>query len=346
MTWGVQNTEAEAHEQLDYAIKERGVNFIDTAELYPVPSSAPGWKPGATEEIIGTWLAANPDMREKIVIASKVAGYMRNSETGGNRTVPPTGKADCRLDADSVKLACDASLRRLQTDYIDLYQIHWPDRYIPKFGATAYNPAQERGDAVPIRETLVALGELIASGKIRHYGLSNETTFGVCQWVRAADELGLPRPVSIQNSFCLLHRSFETELAEACCTSNYNIGLLPWTPLAAGVLSGKYLGGAKPADARLTKFPSFHSRYTKPSCVTATEEYKKIADEAGISLATMSLAWCDTRHYVCSTIIGATKMGQLKENIDAFLPDVRLSKDTLDAIDKVHLKCRDPCMDL
>ena len=153
-------------------------------------------------------------------------------------------------------MACDASLRRLRTDYIDLYQLHWPDRYAPNFGQSVYDPKQER-DAVPIKETVAALGELIAAGKIRHYGLSNETTYGVCEFVRAADELGVPRPVSIQNSFCLLHRTFETELAEACAPSHYNIGLLPWTPLAGGALSGKYLHGKRPAEGRLVKYPNF-----------------------------------------------------------------------------------------
>ena len=229
MTWGVQNTEAEAHEQLDYAIKDRGVNFIDTAEMYPVPSSAPGWRPGRTEEYIGTWLAKNPEWRSRVVLATKVSGFNPRSETGGNRFDPPKEHADCRLDAESVKMACDASLRRLQTEYIDLYQLHWPDRYAPNFGSSVYDPSKER-DAVPIKETVAALGELIAAGKIKHYGLSNETTYGVCEFVRAADELGVPRPVSIQNSFCLLHRSFETELAEACAPSHYDIALLPWTP--------------------------------------------------------------------------------------------------------------------
>lgn len=345
MTFGVQNTEAEGHEQIEYAL-ERGVNFIDTAEMYPVPSSAPGWKPGRTEEIIGTWLAKNPDMRKDVIIATKVAGFSRNSETAANRTVPPGEPKDARLDRESILAACDASLRRLQTDYIDLYQLHWPDRYAPIFGSTAYDRTREREGSVSIKETVAALGELVKAGKIKHWGLSNESTFGVCEFVRKADELGVPRPISIQNSFCLLHRSFETELAEACAPSNYNIGLLPWTPLAGGALTGKYLPGADPDNGRLVRYEGFHSRYVKPDAVAATVQYKKIADDAGISLATMSLAWCRTRFYVASTIIGATKMSQLKEDIDAFCDDVVLSEDTLKAIDKVHLKCRDPCMGL
>ena len=248
--------------------------------MYPVPSSAAGWKPGTTEEYIGTWIEQNPTLRSEIILATKIAGFNPGSETGGNRFVPPKPSADCRLDRESVLMACDASLRRLRTDYIDLYQLHWPDRYAPNFGQSVYDPTKER-DAVPIKETVAALGELIAAGKIRHYGLSNETTFGVCEFVRAADELGVPRPVSIQNSFCLLHRTFETELAEACAPSHYDIGLLPWTPLAGGALSGKYLHGKKPAEGRLVKFPAFMQRYLSAPCVEATEAYEAIAKEAG-----------------------------------------------------------------
>jgi len=244
--------------------------------------------------------------------------------------------------------ACDASLERLQTDYIDLYQIHWPDRYVPIgafYGSPAYDPELERADSVPIRETVEALGALIEAGKIRHYGLSNESTFGVCEFVRAADELGVPRPVSIQNSFCLLHRSFETELAEACAESNYDIGLLPWTPLGGGALTGKYLDDARsPSDGRLVKYKKygFHQRYLNAPSRLATSEYKKIADREGVSLATLALAWCKTRSYVSSTIIGATTMDQLRENIDAFAPSVCLSEDALRAVDEVHERCRDP----
>merc|ERR1719409_1944145 len=217
MTWGVQNTEEEAHAQLDYAVKQRGINFIDTAEMYPVPAPA-------------------------------------------------------RLDKASVHAACDASLRRLKTSYIDLYQVHWPDRYLPIgafTGSTEYVASKERSDSVPIKETVEALGELIAAGKIKNYGLSNESTFGVCEFVRAADELGVKRPVSIQNSFCLLHRQYDTEVAEACAKSNYDILLLPWTPLAGGALSGKYLDGSRPEGARMTVFKHFHQRYLNENSVKA-----------------------------------------------------------------------------
>ena len=244
--------------------------------------------------------------------------------------------------------ACDASLRRLKTDYIDVYQLHWPDRYIPLFGSCEYDRRKERdGKFAPVafEETVLALKELLDAGKIKSYGLSNETSYGVCEFVRVADKLGVPRPVSIQNSFCLLHRSYETELAETCAPSHHNISLLPWTPLAGGALSGKYLNGAKPKKARFTEFPTFQDRYINEASQIATKKYAEIAEKAGVSLTAMSLAWCATRQYVGSTIIGATTMEQLKEDIDAFEPGrVTLSEETLRAIDDVHMQCRDPCI--
>ena len=200
MTFGEQNSEKESHEQLSYSL-ENGVNFIDTAEMYPVPSSAPNWIPGTTEVYIGTWLKKNPDIRSEIVIATKVAGYVEASDVAGNRYVPSKGKIPARLDRQSIFDACDASLSRLQISCIDIYQIHWPDRYAPTFGSTCYDPSKER-DSVPLEETITAMGDLIKAGKIKHYALSNETTFGVCEFIRIADKLGLPRPVTIQNSFC------------------------------------------------------------------------------------------------------------------------------------------------
>ena len=349
MTWGVQNTEEEAFEQLDYAIKERGVNFIDTAELYPVPSSSPLWVAGNTEKIIGKWIGKNKALRKELIVATKVAGFIQQSDIPKMRTEPPgTEKMSTRLDRKSILAACDASLRRLQTDYIDVYQLHWPDRYIPLFGACEYDRRKERdGKFAPIEfeETVLALKELLDAGKIKSYGLSNETSYGVCEFVRTADKLGVPRPVSIQNSFCLLHRSYETELAETCAPSHHNISLLPWTPLAGGALSGKYLNGAKPKKARFTEFPTFQDRYINEASQIATKKYAEIAEKAGVSLTAMSLAWCATRQYVGSTIIGATTMEQLKEDIDAFEPGrVTLSEETLRAIDDVHMQCRDPCI--
>ena len=349
MTWGVQNTEEEAFEQLDYAIKVRGVNFIDTAELYPVPSSSALWVAGNTEKIIGKWIERNKELRKELIVATKVAGFIEASDIPKMRTEPAgKEKMSTRLDRESILSACDASLRRLKTDYIDVYQLHWPDRYIPLFGSCEYDRRKERdGKFAPVafEETVLALKELLDAGKIKSYGLSNETSYGVCEFVRVADKLGVPRPVSIQNSFCLLHRSYETELAETCAPSHHNISLLPWTPLAGGALSGKYLNGAKPKKARFTEFPTFQDRYINEASQIATKKYAEIAEKAGVSLTAMSLAWCATRQYVGSTIIGATTMEQLKEDIDAFEPGrVTLSEETLRAIDDVHMQCRDPCI--
>lgn len=353
-------------------MKERGVNFIDTAEMYPVPSSAPGWCPGRTEEIVGSWLAANPAWRERVVVATKVMGFAGASRVPANRdpslaataAVATGGGAEllpereARLDAASVHAACAASLRRLQTDRIDLYQLHWPDRYVPLWGATAYDgaAAAARDDgAVPIEETAAALKELLDAGKIRAYGLSNETSYGVCEWARVAQALGMPPPASIQNAFSLLNRGFETELAEACAPRHHNIGLLPWSPLCGGLLAGKYApGAAAPAadasNARFTLFPSFQARWASPSDPTkaAVAMYAELARREGVSLVTLSLAWCASRGYAASTIVGATTLAQLKEDIDAFDPAVRppLSADCLAAVDQIHLRCRDPCTKL
>eukprot|EP00667_Euglena_gracilis_P005260 EG_transcript_5293 len=344
MTWGVQNSEAEAHAQLDYAVKERGVNFLDTAEMYPVPTVAPEWVPGRTEDYIGSWLKKNPGWRERVVIATKIVGRMPGpNQVVANRTSPPSAPAPATLDAASVRQACEGSLRRLGVESIDLYQVHWPDRYVPLFGSSQYDVKQER-PAVPIKETVQALWDLIKEGKIRYYGLSNETTFGVCEWVRAADELGAPRPVTIQNSFCLLNRTFQTELAEACAPSNYNISLLPWTPLGGGSLTGKYLDTEPPKGSRFQRFPAFMTRYVQPAALDATRRYKAIADESGISLATLALAWCRSRWYVSSTIIGATNLSQLQEDIDAFT--VTLEERELAAIDAVHSLNKDPAVSL
>lgn len=352
MTWGVQNTEEDAHAQLDYAIG-RGVNFLDTAEIYPVPSSAPNWHPGRSEEYIGTYLANHPSLREKLVIATKCMGFSQASSVPANRVRDVDSLEEqlpTRHDKQSLRAACEGSLRRLQTDYIDLYQLHWPDRYVPLFEKRAYDPKMER-DAVPIRETLEGLKELLDEGKIKAYGLSNETTFGVCQFVRIADELGMPRPATIQNAFCLLNRIFEGELAEACAPSNYNIGLLPWSILAGGTLTGKYNGKLDSqldpidkslAKARFVLFKSFQSRFISPVALRETENYMALAKSKGMSVATLAQAFCKSRWYIPSSIIGATTLEQLKENIDAF--DVELDKETLDQIDKININCEDPCL--
>lgn len=343
MTWGCQNTEADAHEQLDYAIS-RGINFIDTAEMYPAPTTIPDHVPGTTEKHIGTYLAKNPDVRSRLIIATKIIGYTKSSKIAAYRSDPPKKPyPDARLDAQSIHDACNASLKRLQTSYIDLYQIHWPDRNAPGAESRVFD---NRSTVEPIhfRETLLGIKQLLDAGKIRAYGLSNETSFGVCQIVRYADELGMPRPVTIQNSFCLIDRAFEFELAEVCSPRNFNIGLLPWSVLAGGTLTGKYNGRSRGIDgsepdknirnSRFVRFPKHQTRYTSPAALEAANRYTQIAKRHELSTATLALAFCKSRWYIPSCIIGATNLKQLKENIDAFSLD--LNSEILDEIDEVH----------
>lgn len=353
MTWGVQNTEAEAHEQLDFALKERGVTMVDTAELYPVPLTAPEWQAGRTEEYIGTWLEKNPEWRSKIVLATKICGFMARSKVAAARTEPPADpRPDCRLDRESVRAACEASLRRLKTDYIDLYQLHWPDRYVPIFGGTVYDASKERESPVPIEETAAALKELLDEGKIKAYGLSNETPYGLCKWCEVAAAMGLPPPATIQNAYSLLTRSFESGLAEACAPHHYNVGLLPWSVLCGGLLSGKY--GAKAsvppaANARFVAFDNYMSRWHPSHAAAATlsaaDAYAALAESSGLTPAQLAILWCRTRQFVehGSVIVGGTSIAQLAENLDAFdLDPSRLTDELRREIDAVHLRCRDP----
>jgi aryl-alcohol dehydrogenase-like predicted oxidoreductase len=326
MTWGEQNTEAEAHEQLTHAV-DQGVNFIDTAEMYPVPPKAE--TQGRTEAYIGTWLKAQ-GRRDDLVIATKVAGPARN----GTSHIRP-GKV--RLDRPNITAALEASLKRLQTDYVDLYQLHWPDRVAPTFGQRQY-VHQLDPDEVPIEETLGVLADLIASGKVRTIGLSNETAWGTMRFLAASDAIGLPRVVSIQNAFSLVNRSFESGLAEVA--QREDVGLLAYSPLAGGTLSGKYLGGAKPPGARMTLFTRF-TRYDGAQGQKAIAAYVAIARQAGLDPCQMALAYVDGRPFVASTIIGATSMDQVKADMGAF--ELALSDDVLAAIEAVHLESPDPC---
>ncbi|KAL7525828.1 hypothetical protein ACHAWF_001525, partial [Thalassiosira exigua] len=303
MTFGVQNSNEEAFAQLDYAIS-RGVNFVDTAELYPVPLTAKEWRAGKTEEILGDYIAKiGPAQRDELVVATKIAGYFPSSPMAAARSFPDAPidpPPDCRLDAASVKDAVHASLRRLSTDRIDLLQIHWPDRYLPSFGMTTYQHAMRRDDDVPVRETAAALKDLIDEGKVRYIGLSNESTFGLCEWIRACDELGIrDKLASIQNSYSLLDRRFDSELAEAC--DHHNIGLLPWSVLAGGLLSGKYNrrcrgDGAIPStsNSRFRRFPDYMARWhpstAKRTALEAAEEYAEIAGDAGMTPAALAVA--------------------------------------------------------
>ena len=316
MTFGEQNSEADAHAQLDFAVS-RGVNFIDTAEMYPVAPCAE--TAHRTESYIGSWLKHQP--RDKLILATKITGPARGFSW--IRNTP-------RINRTQINAAIDGSLRRLQTDYIDLYQIHWPDRYVPMFGATGYDASQER-DSVPISEQLQALGELVQAGKVRHIGLSNETPWGVNEFVRCAAELNLPKIISIQNAYHLMNRTFEAGLAEMC--HHTNVGLLAYSPLAFGWLSGKYLADPQ-AKGRVTLFQGFGQRYNKPNVPAATQEYVRIAREAGLNPAQMALAFARTRWFTTSVILGATSLQQLNENLDS--AEVTLAGEVLEQIEAVH----------
>lgn len=326
MTFGEQNSEKEAHEQLDYAVS-RGVNFIDAAEMYPVPPRAE--TQGRTETFVGSWLKGQA--RDKIVVATKITAPGRGFAwvRGGPKAV----------DGKEVGDAIEGSLRRLQTDYVDLYQIHWPDRYVPSFGGLFYEPKDER-PSTDIGVQLEALSVQVKAGKIRYIGLSNETPWGVIEFLRLARERSLPTVVSIQNAFNLINRTYENGLSEL--TRHEDVPLLAYSPLAFGHLTGKYIAGAKPDGARLTRFPPFGQRYAKPNVPVAAEAYAALAARNGLSPAAMAIAFVRSRWFVASTIIGATNLDQLRENIDA--ATIELSPAVLTEIDAIHLSHPNPAV--
>lgn len=328
MTWGKQNTETEAHEQLSYAL-DQGINFLDTAEMYPVPTEAE--TQGLTDKYIGTWL--KDQKRDDLILASKVCGRSDRITWIREEGATPT------VTAEQIMWSVEQSLARLQTDYIDLLQIHWPDRYVPLFGAAAYDESLEI-DSVPFEEQLQAMDTLLKQGKIRAFGLSNETSFGVMSFCQKADQMGVARPVSIQNSYSLLVRTpFETDLAEVCSPRNADVGLLAYSPLAGGSLSGKYVE-TTPEGARFTLFPGYMERFNKSLAKEAVAEYVRVAAAHGLTPSELALVFCKDRQFVKSTIIGATSLAQLKENIGAF--DKELTPAMMDDIAAVYKKYRDP----
>ena len=331
MTWGEQNTEAEAHAQLDLAF-ERGVNFIDTAELYPVPAKAE--TQGLTESYLGTWL--KNQKRENVIVATKVVG----------KTSMDWFHGDTSFSRENIRAAIEDSLKRLQTDYVDLYQLHWPDRYAPIFGGLHYNPKNYQ-PGTPFEEIVQTLAELIKEGKIRHWGVSNENPYGVGQYVQTAQKLGAPGPISIQNAYNLLNRIYEISLAETCF--HENVELLAYSVLGFGFLTGKYRNGAQPDGARVSLFPGFAKRYRKqtgentyqlkPNAAEAIEAYAELAGKD--ELASMALQFVKGRPFAKTIIVGATSPQQLAQNLDALEGD--LSDKTLKQIEAIHSQYPNPC---
>ena len=325
MTYGEQNTEKEGHRQLDYAIAQ-GVNFIDSAELYAIPPKIETY--GKTESIIGSWLSSR-GRRNEIILASKIAG--------GGEWVKHIRGGKTRFTEDYINKALSASLKRLRTDYIDLYQLHWPERNTNYFGKLGYEAGEKEASLTPIAETLRALKKQVEAGKIRYVGLSNETPWGIMQFLTLAKEHDLPVIVSVQNPYNLLNRSYEIGNAEI--SHRENVSLLAYSPLGFGVLSGKYLNNKKPAGARITKWPNY-ARYSSEQGISATTSYVDLAIRYGLDPAQMALAFVNEQAFVASNIIGATTMLQLESNIASV--DIQLSEELKFDIEEIHKKYQNP----
>lgn len=335
MTFGEQVNEADAHAILDRAL-DRGVNFLDTAEMYAVPPRPETYN--ATEKIIGNWLASRPGVRQKVVLATKVAGPSRG--------MPWIRNGSTNLAAADIVAACDGSLQRLKTDVIDLYQIHWPVRHVPAFGLMYFDPAKDDAAVSSIHEQLEALGQLVKAGKVRAIGLSNETPYGVHEFVRLAEQHGLPRVATVQNPYCLINRTVENALDETL--HRLGVSLLAYSPLGFGLLTGKYdthgtSGPGAPQQGRIAKYESVRKqRWGRAEALEAARRYNALAQQHGLTPARMALAFCYTKWQVASTIIGVTSLAQLDENLDAW--GTTLSPELLDAIDAIRKDLRDPAV--
>jgi aryl-alcohol dehydrogenase-like predicted oxidoreductase len=333
MTFGEQVNEADSHAILDRSL-EAGINFIDTAEMYAVPATAATC--GFTETYIGNWLAKRPGARQKLVLATKVAGPSRGM---------PWIREGSGMTGQDILNACDASLRRLQTDVIDLYQIHWPERHVPVFGITYFDPSKDK-PLTPIHEQLEALSKLVKAGKVRHIGLSNETPYGVHEFVRLAEQHGLPRVATVQNPYGLVNRTFDNALDETCY--RLNVSLLAYSPLGFGLLTGKYdnfdlTGPLLPDGGRIARYDSMRKqRWGRPEALVAARRYNQLARDNGMTPTQMALAFCYHRWCVTSTIIGVTSVAQFNENLAAWTTE--LSPEVLKAIDAIRWEMRDPAL--
>ena len=331
MTFGEQVNESVSHNILDRSLA-LGINFIDTAEMYSVPARAETC--GATESIMGNWFSSRPGARQKVVLATKVAGPSRGM---------PWVREGLGMTAQDILNSCDASLKRLKTDVIDLYQIHWPERHVPAFGAMYFDPSKDKIET-SIHEQLLAMDKLVKAGKVRYIGLSNETPYGTHEFVRLAEQHGLPRVASVQNPYCLTNRTYDNALDETC--HRLNVSMLAYSPLAFGALTGKYdqsgfVGQGAPSDARIGKFETVRKqRWGRESALDAARLYNQLARDNGMTPAQMALAFCYSRWSVASTIIGVTSVTQLEENVKAW--DTQLSPEVLAQIDAIRLVHRDP----
>ena len=331
MTFGEQVNESVSHQILDRSL-ELGVNFIDTAEMYSVPARAETC--GITETIIGNWMSSRAGARQKVVLATKVAGPSRGM---------PWVREGSGMTAQDILNACDASLKRLKTDVIDLYQIHWPERHVPAFGAMYFDPAKDKIETT-IHDQLQAMEKLVKAGKVRYIGLSNETPYGVHEFVSLAEQHGLPRVMTVQNPYCLTNRTFDNALDETC--HRLKVSLLAYSPLAFGALTGKYdqsgfEGKGAPTDARIGKFESVRKqRWGRESSLAAARLYNQLAKDNGMTPTQMALAFCYNRWSVASTIIGVTSVAQLEEDVKAW--GTTFSAEVLAEIEAIRLVHRDP----